>query len=212
MALLAMIVRKLQTTLMSFFTNIGQEISNSVPPVTKRPEDYIDYGQPIPQMQLGNTTPEHVKKIIKKLKSKSCNDINGVSTKLIQFVGDVLAVPLSHIFNLSLHSGEFPTKLKQCCVIPNFKTGNQLDCDNYRPISLLNSISKVLEKIVAEKLLYHLSSNDLLYEHQYDFLPGKSTEQNLMHILNYVTSALNEGMYCIGVFIDLKIGLQCVFA
>ncbi len=57
---------------------------------------------------------------------------------------------------------------------------------------------------MAKKLLYHLSSNDLLYEHQYGFLPGKSTEQNLMHILNYVTSALNEGMYCIGVFIDLK--------
>jgi hypothetical protein len=155
-------------------------------------------------MQLGNTTPEHVKKIIKKLKSKSSNDINGVSTKLIKFVGEVLAVPLSHIFNLSLRTGEFPTKLKQCRVIPIFKTGNQLDCDNYRPISLLNSISKVLEKIVAEKLLYHLSSNDLLYEHQYGFLPGKSTEQNLMHILNYVTTALNEGMYCIGVFIDLK--------
>jgi hypothetical protein len=129
--------KKIANHFNEFFTNIGQEISNSVPPVTKRPEDYIDYGRPIPQMQLGNTTPEHVKKIIKKLKSKSSSDINGVSTKLIKFVGDVLAVPLSHIFNLSLHSGEFPTKLKQCRVIPIFKTGNQLDCDNYRPISLL---------------------------------------------------------------------------
>ncbi len=65
-------------------------------------------------------------------------------------------------------------------------------------------MSKVLEKIVAEKLLFHLTSNDLIYTHQYGFLPKKSTEQNLMHILNYVTSALNDGMYCIGVFLDLK--------
>jgi hypothetical protein len=58
--------------------------------------------------------------------------------------------------------------------------------------------------MVAEKLLHHLTSNKLLYEHQYGFLPKKSTEQNLMQILNYVTTALNDGMYCIGVFIDLK--------
>ena len=51
----------------NFFTNVGEEISNSVPPVTKRPEDYIDYGREIPLMQLGNTTPEHVLKIIKKI-------------------------------------------------------------------------------------------------------------------------------------------------
>ena len=89
-------------------------------------------------------------------------------------------------------------------MIPIFKAGDPLECDNYRPISLLSSISKVLEKIVAEKLVYHLNSNDLLYQHQYGFMAKKSTEQNLMQIVNYVTSALNEGMYCIAVFLDLK--------
>jgi hypothetical protein len=187
-----------------FFTNVGQQISDSVPPVTKRPEDYVNYGRQIPQMQWGNTTPEHVLKIIKKLKSKNSCDVNGISTKLIKYVGNEIAIPLSHVFNLSLTTGEFPTKLKKCRVVPIFKSGDHLECDNYRPISLLNSISKVLEKIVAEKLIYHLTSNDLLYEHQYGFLPKKSTEHNLMHILNYVTSALNDGMYCIGVFLDLK--------
>jgi hypothetical protein len=123
---------------------------------------------------------------------------------MIKFVCNEIAVPLSHIFNLSLATGDFPSKLKQCRVIPIFKAGNQLECDNYRPISLLSSISKVLEKMVAKKLLHHLTSNELLYEHQYGFLPRKSTEQNLMQILNYVTTALNDGMYCIGVFIDLK--------
>jgi hypothetical protein len=187
-----------------FFTHVGQQISDSVPPVTKKPEDYINYDRQIPQMQLGNTTPEHVLKIIKKLKSKNSCDVNGISTKLIKYVGNEIAIPLAHVFNLSLTSGEFPTKLKKCRVVPIFKSGDQLECDNYRPISLLNSISKVLEKIVAEKLIYHLTSNDLLYQHQYGFLPKKSTEHNLMHILNYVTSALNDGMYCIGIFLDLK--------
>ncbi len=116
-----------------------------------------------------------------------------------------LILPLnSNDRSLPLISGDFPSKLKQCRVIPIYKAGDQLECDNYRPISLLTSISKILEKIVAEKLLFHLTSNDLLYEHQYGFLPKKSTEHNLMHILNYVTTALNDGMYCIGVFLDLK--------
>ncbi|MFN9982436.1 MAG: reverse transcriptase domain-containing protein, partial [bacterium] len=85
-----------------------------------------------------------------------------------------------------------------------FKTGDHTDCDNYRPISLLSSISKVLEKIVAEKLIEHLLSNDLLYLHQYGFLPHRSSEQNLLQIVNYISTALNENMYCIGVFLDLK--------
>jgi hypothetical protein len=114
-------------------------------------------------LQLGNTTPEHVLKIIKKFKPKNSCDIHGVSTKMIKFIGPEIALPLSHIFNLSLSTGQFPHKLKLCRVVPIFKSGDPQECDNYRPISLLSSISKVLEKIVAEKLVFHLSSNDLLY-------------------------------------------------
>jgi hypothetical protein len=123
---------------------------------------------------------------------------------MIKFISNEIAAPLSHIFNLSLSQGIFPEKLKNCRVIPIFKSGDNLNVDNYRPISLLSSISKILEKIVAEKLIFHLTSNDLLYNHQYGFLPNKSTEQNLLHIVNYITEALNDGMYCMGVFLDLR--------
>ncbi len=99
---------------------------------------------------------------------------------------------------------KFPTKLKQCRVIPIFKNGCSAECDNYRPISLLSSISKILEKIVADKLISHLLSNNLLYAHQYGFLPKRSTEQNLLQIVNYIAEAINDNMYCIGVFLDLR--------
>jgi hypothetical protein len=155
-------------------------------------------------LNLGNTTPEHVKKIINKLASKNSCDVNGVSTRMIKSVGNEIATPLSHIFNLSLTNGKFPTQLKKCRVIPIYKAGDHTECDNYRPISLLSSISKILEKIVAEKLIEHLLSNDLLYLHQYGFLPSRSSEQNLIQIINYISTALNENMYCIGIFLDLK--------
>jgi hypothetical protein len=174
---------------------------NSIPPIDKQPEDYINYGREIPHLNLGNTTPEHVKKIIGKLASKNSCDVNRVSTRMIKSVGNEIALPLSHIFNLSLLNGKFPTQLKKCRVIPIFKAGDHAECDNYRPISLLSSISKVLEKIVAEKLIEHLLANDLLYLHQYGFLPNRSSEQNLLQIVNYISSALNDNMYCIGIFL-----------
>ncbi len=144
-----------------FFVAVGQQISDNVAPVAKNPEEYINYGRDVPDMLLQNTTPEHIKKIIKKLQPKLSYDANGVSTKMIKFIGDEISCPLSHIFNISLREGVFPQKLKLCRVIPIFKAGNALDCDNYRPISLLSSISKVLEKIVAQKLISHLMENDL---------------------------------------------------
>ncbi len=153
---------------------------------------------------MQNTTPEHIKKIIKNLKPKQSQDAQGISTKMIKFIGNEIAAPLSHIFYLSLTTGEFPSKLKLCRVIPIFKAGNTLECDNYRPISLLSSVSKIQEKIVAQKLVNHLLSNDLLYPHQYGFLPKRSAEQNLLQIMNYVAQALDEGNFCITVFLDLK--------
>jgi hypothetical protein len=87
-----------------------------------------------------------------------------------------------------------------------------LDCDNYRPILLLSSISKVLDKIVAEKLVYHLNINDLLYQHQYGFLAKRSTEHILMQILNFVTKALKDNMFCIGVFLDLRKAFDILLA
>ncbi len=183
---------------------MGQQISDSVLPVLKNPEEYIDYGRAVPDLLLQNTTPEHIQKVIKKLQPKMSYDANGVSSKMIKFIGEEISIPLAHIFNISLREGVFPEKLKLCRVIPIFKTDNPLECDNFRPISLLSSISKVLEKIVAEKLIAHLLDNDLVYVHQYGFLPNRSTEHNLLQIINYISNALNEGDFCIGVFLDLK--------
>jgi retron-type reverse transcriptase len=88
--------------------------------------------------------------------------------------------------------------------VPVFKSGDPLSCDNYRPISLVKSFSKVLEKIVSINLVNHLELNNLIYRHQYGFQRGKSTEHNLLHVINNVGNALNDGMYCVGVFLDLK--------
>ena len=131
-------------------------------------------------------------------------DLDGISLSLLKVVASEISPPLGHIFNLSLETGTFPEKLKSSRVVPIFKAGDKTSCDNYRPITLVSSISKILEKIVAERLIFHLTYHNLIYNHQYGFLRGKSTEHNLIHLINNIGSSINEGKYCIGVFLDLK--------
>jgi exonuclease III len=188
----------------TFFSTVGNDISNSVQPIEKSPESYIPTNVNVPLLNLDNTSPGQIIEIIKSLMPKQSCDIDGLSLKLIKYIAPEISIPLSHIFNLSLTSGVFPSKLKKSRIVPIFKAGDPKNCDNYRPISLLSSLSKILEKIVHIKLVNHLELNNLLYEHQYGFLRGKSTEQTLLHVTDYITKALNKGDYCIALFLDLK--------
>jgi hypothetical protein len=88
--------------------------------------------------------------------------------------------------------------------VPIFKAGDPTLCDNYRPIALLSSLSKTLEKIVANRLTNHLVNHKLLFEGQFGFQRNRNTEQNLVRIVNYISSKMNNGEYCLGVFLDLK--------
>ena len=123
---------------------------------------------------------------------------------LIKQISTQIAVPLAHVFNLSLTSGIFPSKLKTSRTVPIHKAGRHDLCDNYRPISLLSTLSKILEKMVSLQLVNHLDINNLLYKHQYGFQKNKSTEHHLLQLSNFVSNALNENRYCIGIFLDLK--------
>ena len=130
--------------------------------------------------------------------------MDGISINLLKFISHSVSIPLSHVFNLSLSTGIFPNKLKTSRTVPIHKSGRTDLCDNYRPISLLSTLSKILEKIVSLQLINHLELNKLIYKHQYGFQRNKSTEHHLLHMSNFISTAINENKYCIGVFLDLK--------
>jgi potassium voltage-gated channel Eag-related subfamily H protein 8 len=168
------------------------------------PDDFIPPNPNPPELELGLTSPLSLLNIIKLFEPKSSVDLDGISMKLIKTIGPVIYTPLSHIFNCSIEQGIFPEKLKCSRTVPVFKSGNPTLCDNYRPISLLPTMSKLLEKFISIQLTNHLELNNLLYIHQYGFQKNKSTEQNLIHLTNSIFTALNEKKYCIGLFLDLK--------
>jgi hypothetical protein len=121
-----------------------------------------------------------------------------------------ISSPLNYICNKSIRSGTFPTPLKYSIVKPLFKKGDRENMANYRPISLLTSIPKVLKKILYERLLQHTKVNNILVEEQFVFRPVTSTDKASYRLINEILNAMNERKVVGGIFCDLQKAFDCV--
>ena len=185
------------------FVKAGKDVVKSIGETNIEPESFLKNNN-APTLEFSLTSPGEIVDIIRGFQPKSSFDIDGVSMKLLKSVAIEISTPLSHIFNLSLKNAIFPTQLKLSRIVPIHKGGKPEFCDNYRPIALLSSLSKVLEKIVSLKLVNHLEYHKLISPRQFGFQRNKNTEHNLLNVVNFISKALNEGEYCIGIFLDLR--------
>ena len=96
--------------------------------------------------------------------------------------------PLLHILNQSLKNGIFPNEIKIARVTPLFKKGSNLDLGNYRPISALPCFSKVIEKIMYNRLYRHLNENKIVYKKQLGFQRNHSTEQAILQLTDLASN------------------------
>ena len=119
-------------------------------------------------------------------------------------ISPIILTPLTTIINQSLSTGIFPDQLKIAKVIPLYKKDDQYILDNYRPISLLPSLSKVFEKTVFLQLYEYLDKNKLLYKSQYGFRSLHSTEMASLEIIDIILKDLDKGKIPIGIFLDLS--------
>ena len=148
------------------------------------------------------TTMEH----LNNLKSKPTCGHDGISTKLLKACKNEICKPLTLIINqkLMLSTGIFPDTLKVAKVIPLFKKGDHLLLDNYRPISILPSISKLFERIIFNQINAYFSSHDMYYNGQYGFRHKHSTQLAALELIDRVTQELDRGNTPINIFIDLS--------
>ena len=114
-------------------------------------------------------TPEDLINAANKLKPKSSEGHDCVSTKIMKISISEIVSPLLHIFNLSFANGVVPAQMKVAKVIPIFKNGDSHSLNNYRPVSILPAFSKLLEKIVYIRLYKFMNSNNVFYSNQYGF-------------------------------------------
>ena len=138
------------------------------------------------------------------MKSKNRTGPRLLSSKLLKLCKSELSPILTHLVNLSLEQGIFPEELKLAKVIPVFKAEDSHSFGNYRPISLLLTLSKVFEKVVSFQIINYLNLNDLFYKHQYGFRPKHSTMHPFIKFLEFIFNAHKLNNFVLAVFIDLK--------
>ena len=157
-------------------------------------------------MYIEPVSPSTVIATAIKLKPKTSSGIDVISTKLLKDTVEKVIEPLTYIINKSFDTGIIPDDLKIAKVIPIYKSSDPSLLKNYRPISLLPAFSKLLEKIMYDKLMSFLVSKNIFYRHQYGFRPKHSTIHPIIHFLNHCAEANNKTNpeYTLAVFCDLS--------
>ena len=123
------------------------------------------------------TTPEEISDLIQALSSNKSIKPNSIPTSILKKIKNEFSITLSAITNNSLENGIFPNLLKCAKVIPVFKNGSRLSCKNYRPISLLSNIGKIIEKLIRKRLNHFLEQHKVFYALQSGFCLNTSVDQ-----------------------------------
>ena len=188
-----------------YFSHIGLKTGQNVPAT---PHNFMHY---LPQ-SIGDSifiepiTTDTVISTADKLKPKLSSGHDDISSKLLKETISIISEPLTHIINVSLDSGIVPDELKIAKVVPIYKAVDNTILNNYRPISLLSAFSKVLEKIMFDKIMNFLNFKNILYKHQYGFRSKHSTIHPIIHFLNFCAEANNKSNpeFTLAVLCDLS--------
>ena len=151
---------------------------------------------------MSSVTETQVSTLFKALDAnKSSIDI---SNKLIKLAADPVSVPFTQIYNQSIVTDKVPKVLKVSQVTPIYKNGDVTDRGNYRPISILSPFGKVLERLIYNQLYAFLEKHSTLFQYQFGFRKGYSTEQAILEITDALRKALDKKLVTCGLFLDFS--------
>ena len=187
-------------TLNNFFASVfTKEDTHNVPEVVNIFNE--ENSQFLSTVQI--TSDDVYDKIIKLKDGKAPGD-DGFVPEFLKCLANVVSVPLAVIYNKSIAEGIVPQEWKRANVTPLFKKGSRSEPGNYRPVSLTSYLGKILEAILKESILDHLSSHSLLNVSQHGFLSNKSCLTNLLEFLEYVTDAVDHGKPVDVIYLDFQ--------
>ena len=178
--------KEMATALNDFFGTVFlHENVNSIPTCTVIPS-----GSSICDIYFNEL---QVSQKIAKLKSSASKGPDGLTTRFLRDYVKEITTPLTIIFNKSMSSGEVPSDWKIANVTPIFKKGSKSKTENYRPVSLTSVPCKLMESIIRDKVVNHLTINHLIKSSQHGFMKHKSVTTNLLEFLEKVTATVDGG-------------------
>ena len=185
------------------FISVGPKIHASIPHVNKDPLDYLSNITVGSSFEFKSVNETDVLEIINSLHNKSCN-IFSIPNIIYKLGSARIIYPLKCLINDSLSTAHFPSLYKSIKVIPLFKAGCRKSMNNYRPISLLMTTSKIIEKIVNKQILEYFNSNNLFSKYQFGFRNKHSTQDANNLLLENIYKHINSKSNVIILYIDLK--------
>ena len=197
----------------SFFTSIGKDLAakfdnckNGNTCSSNNSNCSINVGDTQGQdhFNFDVVTPDFVFDQICSISNNKSTGIGNDCIKLLKLAAPVICHPLAYICNLSIHTSVFPNEWKKAKVTPIFKDGDKTDVSNYRPISVLPILSKILERSVHDQLYNYLTCNNLLHPCQSGFRSKHSTNTALLDVTDHILNSMNNGMVTASIFLDLK--------
>lgn len=192
-----------------YFTSVGNNLANqTLNKLGLTETDLIDKTKnittPTHSMSFFPTDRHEVASLIGTLDSNSACGGDKITIRFLKMFKELLTPPIVFICNLSFATGVFPSSFKTAVVCPIHKAGDRNNPSNYRPISLLPTLSKIIEKLVNRRLVSYMNKTNMLSENQYGFRAGRSTEDAVLRLTSLVTEYLDKGDCCVGVFLDLQ--------
>ena len=158
---------------------------------------------------LEPVTRHELTSLLTNLNIKKSSGPDEISPRLIFEIAHEILSPLVYIFNLSIATGTVPDQMKIARVIPIFKHGLKTQTENYRPISLLNVISKLLEKTIYTRVNSFLTKHDLLSKDQFGFRRGHSTTLAVINVIDKLYEKLDGSELALGIYLDIQKAFDC---
>ncbi len=182
------------------FSTIGAKLAESFP--EPNPNNFLPTRPPV--FNLTETTPDTVERLVCSLNSTKACGLDGITARLLKDTGNSLVEPLTYVMNLSIRQAKFPSMWKVGLVTPIHKDGPKDDPNNYRSITLLSIISKMLERVIHKQVYAFLRQEKFFTESQSGFRKGHSTTTYLLDFLDGIYNDIENDMVSGVLFLDLK--------
>ena len=162
------------------------------------------------KLSLDFVSVKKVEKILKKLKTSTSVGLDGLDSYSVKVSADIISKPLHHIITLALMQNKFPSSWKCSKVIPLHKKGSKLERQNYRPVSILSPLSKVLEKVMFDQMYRYFSGNNILVDNLHGYRSHRSTQTALTTMYDRWVRAAEKGNITGVLLLDLSAAFDLV--